>query len=29
VKSWDELLAVLASKSDTLKKGELHAVSAS
>jgi transaldolase len=28
VKSWDELLAVIASKSNTLKKGELHAISA-
>jgi transaldolase len=29
VKSWDELLAVIASKSNALKKGELHAISAS
>jgi transaldolase len=29
VKSWEELLAVIASKSNALKKGELHAVSAS
>jgi transaldolase len=28
VKSWDELLAVIASKSNALKKGELHAISA-
>jgi transaldolase len=28
VKSWEELLAVIASKSDALKKGELHAISA-
>ena len=29
VKSWDELLAVINSKSNALKKGELHAVSVS
>jgi transaldolase len=29
VKSWEELLAVIASKSNALKKGELHAISAS
>jgi transaldolase len=28
VKSWEELLAVIASKSNTMKKGELHAISA-
>jgi transaldolase len=28
VKSWNELLAVIASKSDALKKGEPHANSA-
>jgi transaldolase len=28
VKSWNELLAVIASKSNALKKGELHANSA-
>ena len=28
VKSWNELLAVLSSKSNALKKGELHALSA-
>jgi transaldolase len=28
VKSWEELLAVINSKSNTLKKGELHAISA-
>jgi transaldolase len=27
VKSWEELLAVIASKSNALKKGELHAIS--
>jgi transaldolase len=29
VKSWDELLAVINSKSNALKKGELHAISVS
>jgi len=29
VKSWNDLLAVIASKSHALKKGELHAVSGS
>ena len=27
-KSWNELLAVIASKSNALKKGEFHAISA-
>jgi len=28
VKSWDELLTVIASKSNVLNKGELYAISA-